>query len=64
MFTEIEGRGVGLEQVVTAVEQCLNGPINEAVIQEFTEQEVVAQQQIKEARAMLEAFEPRLVKLE
>jgi hypothetical protein len=42
LFTEIEGRGEELEQVVTAAEQRLEGPVNEAVIQEFTEQEVVA----------------------
>jgi hypothetical protein len=42
LFTEIKGRGAELEQVVTAVEQRLEGPVNEAVIQEFAEQEVVA----------------------
>jgi hypothetical protein len=41
---EIEGRGEELEQVVTTTEQRLEGPINEAVIQEFAEKEVVAQQ--------------------
>jgi hypothetical protein len=49
LFTEIEGRGAELEQVVTAAEQCLEGPVNEAVIQEFTEQEAVAQQQVEAA---------------
>jgi hypothetical protein len=34
LFSEIEGRGEELEQVVTAAEQCLEGPVNEAVIQE------------------------------
>jgi hypothetical protein len=43
-FTEVKGRGVELEQVVTAAEQCLEGPVNDAVIQEFTEQEDVARQ--------------------
>jgi hypothetical protein len=42
LFTEIEGRGVELEQVVTAAKQCLEGPVNKEVIQEFVEQEVVA----------------------
>jgi hypothetical protein len=59
LFTEIEGRGAELEQVVTAAEQRLEGPVNEAVIQEFTEQEVVAQQQVEAARAKLKAFEAR-----
>jgi hypothetical protein len=37
LFEDIEGRGEELEQVVTAVEKILEGPVNEAVIQEFTE---------------------------
>jgi hypothetical protein len=37
LFTEIEGRGAEIEQVVTATEQRLEGPVNEFVIQEFTE---------------------------
>jgi hypothetical protein len=48
LFSEIEGRGEELEQVVTAAEQRLEGPVNEAVIQEFTEQEAMAQQQVKQ----------------
>jgi hypothetical protein len=42
LFVEIEGRGEELEQVITATEQCLEGPINEVVIQEFTEKEALA----------------------
>jgi hypothetical protein len=56
-FEEIEGQGAQLEQVVTLVEQCLEGPVTEKVIQEFTEQEALAKQQVKAARAKLEAFE-------
>jgi lysozyme family protein len=37
LFEDIEGRGEKLEQVVTSVEKFLEGPMNEAVIQEFTE---------------------------
>jgi hypothetical protein len=37
LFVEIEGRGAELEQVVIVAKQCLEGPINEAVVQEFTE---------------------------
>jgi hypothetical protein len=40
-FTEVEGQGVELEQVVIAVEQCLEGPVNEVVIQDFTAQEAM-----------------------
>jgi hypothetical protein len=36
LFAEIEGQGAELEQVVTGNEQRLEGPVNEAVIQEFT----------------------------
>jgi hypothetical protein len=46
VFTEIKGRGEKLEQVFTAAEQRLEGPVNEEIIQEFIEQEVVAQQQV------------------
>ena len=45
LFIEIEGRGEELEQVVTRAEQCLEGPVNEVVIQEFTNNEAMAQQQ-------------------
>jgi chromosome segregation ATPase len=64
LFTEVEGQGAELEQVVTTAEQRLEGPINDAVIQEFVEQEVVAQQQVEAARAKLEAFEAELVRPE
>jgi hypothetical protein len=60
LFEEIEGRGAELEQVVAAVEQRLEGPVNEAVIQEFVEQEALAQQQVEAARAKLEDFEAEL----
>jgi hypothetical protein len=64
LFAEIEGRGAELEQVVTVAEQRLEGPINEAVIQEFVEQEVMAQQQVEDARAKLEDFEAELPRSE
>jgi hypothetical protein len=47
LFAKIEGPGAELEKVIIAAEQRLEGSINEAVIQEFAEQEVVAQQQVK-----------------
>jgi hypothetical protein len=49
LFEEIEGQGAQLEQVVTSVEQCLEGPITEKVIQEFTEQEALVKQQVEAA---------------
>jgi len=36
-FEEVEGQGSELEQVVTTVEQCLEGPITKKLIQEFIE---------------------------
>jgi hypothetical protein len=44
LFIKVENRGEELEQVVNVVEQCLEGPVNVIVIQEFTEQEAIAQQ--------------------
>jgi hypothetical protein len=64
LFAEIEGRGEELEQVVTAAEQHLEGPVNKAIIQEFTKQEALAQQQVEAAQANLEAFEVELPRLE
>jgi hypothetical protein len=58
LFTEIEGRGTELEQVITATEQCLEGPVNEAIIQEFVEQEVEA------SRAKIEASEEEIPRQE
>jgi hypothetical protein len=62
LFTKVESRGAELEQVVIIVEQCLEGPINDVVIQEFTNKEVITQQQVKEARAKLKAFDEELAK--
>jgi hypothetical protein len=53
-----------LEQVVIAVEQRLEGPVNEAVIQEFIEQEALVHQQVKVARAKIKAFEAQLPRSE
>ena len=32
LFTEVENQGVELEQVVHTIEQCLEGPVDEALI--------------------------------
>jgi hypothetical protein len=64
IFEEIEGQGSQLDQVVTTVEQRLEGPVTEKVIQEFTEQEALAKQQVEAARAKLEAFEAALPRSE
>ena len=53
-----------MEKFVTAIEQCLEEPVYEAIIQDFTEQEVMAQQQVEETRANLEAFEAKLSRSE
>jgi len=64
LFTKVEGRGEELEQVVTTAEQCLERPINDAIIQEFVEQEAMEQQQVEAAQAKIEAFEVELPRLE
>jgi hypothetical protein len=64
LFSEIEGQGEKLEQVVTAAKQCLEGPINVVVIQEFVEQEAMAQEQFEATRVKLESFEAELPRSE
>jgi hypothetical protein len=44
IFEEVEGQGAQLEQVVTMVEQRLEGPMTKKLIQYFTEQEAVEKQ--------------------
>jgi hypothetical protein len=46
------------------VEQHLEGPVTEQVIQEFAEQEALAKQQVKASRAKLEDFEAALPRSE
>jgi hypothetical protein len=50
--------------VVAIVEQQLEGPISKAVVQEFAEEETIAQRQVEAARAKLETFEADLPRLE
>jgi hypothetical protein len=57
LFEEIEGQGSQLEKMVVTVEQCLEGPVTEKVLQEFVEQEALVKKQVEAARAKLEAFE-------
>jgi hypothetical protein len=64
LFIEVESQGVELEQVVLTTEQCLEGPVNDVVIQEFTEQEATTKQQVEVARAKLEVFEAELLRPE
>jgi hypothetical protein len=64
LFTEVESQGAELDQVILTAEQCLEGPVNDAVIQEFTEQEATTKQQVEAARAKLEAFEAELLRPE
>jgi hypothetical protein len=64
LFTEVESQGTELEHVVITTEQRLEGPVNDALIQVFTEQEAIALQQVEAARAKLEAFEAELLRPE
>jgi hypothetical protein len=50
--------------MVATVEQHLEGPIIEQVIQEFVEQKTLVKQQVKVAQAKLEAFEAMLPRSE
>jgi hypothetical protein len=64
LLSEIEGRGEEMEKVVTTDEQCLEGPVNEEVIQEFPEKDTMAQQQVESAQAKLEDFQAELPRSE
>jgi hypothetical protein len=37
LFLEIENQGIELQQVVIIVEKCLEGPVNNALFQDFFE---------------------------
>jgi hypothetical protein len=63
LFEEIKGQGSHLEQVVTIVEQRLEGPVTKQVIQEFIEHEALVKQQ-EATRANLKAFKAELPRLE
>jgi hypothetical protein len=60
LFLDIESQGIDLEQVVNIIEQRLEGPVSNTLIQEFVEQEAVAKKLVEAARAKLEAFEVEL----
>jgi hypothetical protein len=60
LFLEIESQGTDLEQVVNTTEQCLEGPISNALIQEFVEKEAVEKKQVEASQVKLEAFEAEL----
>jgi hypothetical protein len=47
LFTEIEGRGKKMEKFITTAKQCLEEPINESIIQDFTEHEAMERQQVE-----------------
>jgi hypothetical protein len=64
VFEDIDGQGSQLDQVVATVEQCLEGPVTEKMIQELAEQEAQVKQQVEAARVNLEAFEATLTRPE
>jgi hypothetical protein len=64
VFEEIEGQGSQLDQVVAAVEQCLEGLVTMQTIQELAEQEAQAKQQVDSTRVNLEAFKAALPRTE
>jgi hypothetical protein len=64
VFEEIEGQGSQLDQVVVIMEQHLEGPVTQKLIQELAEQEAQVKQQVEAARSKLEAFEVALPRSE
>jgi hypothetical protein len=60
VFEEIDEHGSQLDQVVAAVEQCLEGPVTENIVQELIEQEAQARQKVNVARFKIEDFEATL----
>jgi hypothetical protein len=61
LFTEVEGQGEELEKVVNAAEQCLEGPVNDEVIQYFAEQEVHSTTRIQRSSSQARGFQAELV---
>ena len=64
LFLEIENQGTEMEQIVTTTEQRLQGPFNNALIQEIIEQKETAKQQVEAVQAKIEEFEAKLVRPE
>jgi hypothetical protein len=64
VFEEIDSQGSQLDQVVAAVEQHLEGPVTEKIVQELIEQEAQRGSKFKATRVKLEAFEAALSRLE
>ena len=56
MFKEIDLQGSHLDQVVVAVEQCLEGLVTDQTIQELVEQEAQGKQQVEVYSVKIEAF--------
>jgi hypothetical protein len=52
IFEDIEGQVLQLEQVIATVEQRLERPVTEIIIQYFVEQEALAKQQVKAAQGL------------
>jgi hypothetical protein len=53
LFEEIEGHDSQLEQVIATVEQHLEGPVTEKVIQEFIEQEALESSKSRQLELIL-----------
>jgi hypothetical protein len=64
LFTEVESQAAEIEQVVITAEQRMEGPVNDAMIQKFTEKEAVALQQVEVTWSKLETFEVELIRPE
>jgi hypothetical protein len=60
VFKEIDGQGSQLDQVIAIVEQHLEGPVTEKMIQELIEKEAQEKQQFEEALVKLESLKAAL----
>jgi hypothetical protein len=64
LFTYVESQGEELERVIITVEQHLEGPVNDTIIQDFTEKEATTKRQVKVARANIKVFEEKFLRQE
>jgi hypothetical protein len=62
VFEQIEGQGSKLDKVAATIEQHLEGPVTEKMIQYLAQQEAQAMKNVKESQVNLKAFEAALTR--
>jgi ABC-type Zn2+ transport system substrate-binding protein/surface adhesin len=63
VFEDIYGYDSQLYRVVATIEQCMEGPVTEKMIQELAEQEAQVKKQVEEAQVKFKAFEATFSRL-